>query len=134
VPYLLTYLLTPWSRVLLEKLIGFQLVNKFPHFVEIECSLPHSQVSGCTFRNKIRFYGEELLAPRPTSKLEDHPLSAVRECLFNIFAATLHIGDRSSILNLRTRSALVTGTPLSQRHMKWYLFTAIVFPPGGSGR
>jgi hypothetical protein len=25
-----------------------------------------------------------------TLKLEDHPLSAVRECLFNIFAATLH--------------------------------------------
>ena len=27
--YLLTYLLTSWSRVLLEKLTGFQLVNKF---------------------------------------------------------------------------------------------------------
>jgi hypothetical protein len=38
------------------------------------------------------FYGEELLAPRPTPKLEDHPLSAVRDCLFNIFTATLHIG------------------------------------------
>jgi len=37
----------------------------------------------------IRIYGE-LLAPRPTSKLEDHPLSAVRNCLFNIFAVTLH--------------------------------------------
>jgi len=29
-------------------------------------------------------------APRPTPKLEDHPLSAVHDCLFNIFAATLH--------------------------------------------
>jgi hypothetical protein len=36
------------------------------------------------------FYGEELLAPRPTPKLGDHPLSAVRDCLFKIFAATLH--------------------------------------------
>ena len=27
-----TFLLTPWSRVLLEKLTGFQLVNKFPAF------------------------------------------------------------------------------------------------------
>jgi hypothetical protein len=35
-------------------------------------------------------YGEGLLVPRPTPKLEDHPLSAVRDCLFNIFAATLH--------------------------------------------
>ena len=30
--YTLTYLLTPWSRVLLEKLTGFQLVKKFPAF------------------------------------------------------------------------------------------------------
>jgi hypothetical protein len=30
--YLLTYLLTPWSRVLLEKLTGLQLVKKFPAF------------------------------------------------------------------------------------------------------
>ena len=29
--YLLTYLLTPWSRVL-EKLAGLQLVKKFPAF------------------------------------------------------------------------------------------------------
>jgi hypothetical protein len=26
------------------------------------------------FRNILSFYGEELLAPRPISKLEDHPL------------------------------------------------------------
>jgi hypothetical protein len=51
----------------------------------------------------IRFYGEE-----------DHPLSAVRDCLFNIFAATLHIGGRSSISNLRTRYAVMTGTHLSR--------------------
>jgi hypothetical protein len=41
------------------------------------------------FRNKLIIYGEKLLAPRPTPKLEDRPLSAVRDCLFNIFAATL---------------------------------------------
>ena len=40
-------------------------------------------------RNMIRFYGEELLAPRPNPKLEDHSLSAARDCLFNIFSATL---------------------------------------------
>jgi hypothetical protein len=43
------------------------------------------------FRNMVIFYGEELLAPRPTTKQEGHPLSAVRDCLFNVFAATLHI-------------------------------------------
>ena len=31
-PKVYTYLLTPWSRVLLEKLTGLQLVKKFPAF------------------------------------------------------------------------------------------------------
>jgi len=60
------------------------------------------------------FHEEALLAPRPTPKLEDHPSSDVRDCLFNLFAATLHIGGRSSIRNLRTRHAVVTGT-----HLPW---------------
>jgi hypothetical protein len=50
--------------------------------------------------NMERFYGEKLLAVHPTLKLEHHFLSAVRDGLFNIFAATLHIGGRSSIRNL----------------------------------
>ena len=58
----------------------------------------------------VRFYGEELLALCPTPKLEDHPSSAVRDCLFNLFAATLLIGGLSSICNLRMRHAMVTGT------------------------
>jgi hypothetical protein len=40
--------------------------------------------------SQLVFYGEELLAPCPTPKLEGHPMSALRDCLFNIFAATLH--------------------------------------------
>jgi hypothetical protein len=44
-----------------------------------------------TFRNKLLFYGEGLLAPHPTPRLEDHPFSIARDCLFNIFATTLHI-------------------------------------------
>jgi hypothetical protein len=43
-----------------------------------------------SFRKKLIFYGEELLALRSTPILEDHPLSVVRDCLLNIFAATLH--------------------------------------------
>jgi len=45
-------------------------------------------------------------------------LSAVRDCLFNIFASTLHIGGRASIRNLRTRLAVVTGTHLSYIKME----------------
>jgi hypothetical protein len=41
-----------------------------------------------TFRNKICFYGEASLALRPTPTLEDHPLSALRDCLFKFFSAT----------------------------------------------
>jgi hypothetical protein len=60
------------------------------------------------------FYGEDLTTPRSTSGLEDHPLSAVRHCLFIILATTLHSEGRSSIRNLRTRNAVVTATLLSR--------------------
>ena len=53
-----------------------------------------------------------MLASRPNPKLEDHPLLAARDGLFNIFAATLHIGGRSSIRHLRNRHAAVRGTHL----------------------
>jgi hypothetical protein len=43
------------------------------------------------FLNVVSFYSEELLAPLPTSKLEDHHFSVIHNCLFNIFADTLHI-------------------------------------------
>jgi hypothetical protein len=39
----LQQVLTPWSRGFLEKLTVSQLVKKFPHFMEPEGSLPHSQ-------------------------------------------------------------------------------------------
>jgi len=45
--------------------------------------------SSSYFANKANFYSEQLPAPRPKSKLEDHLLSVVRDCLFNIFAATV---------------------------------------------
>jgi len=35
---------------------------------------PGPRLSVWTFRNKIRFHCDELLAPRPTAKLEDTPL------------------------------------------------------------
>jgi len=43
------------------------------------------------FRNTVTFYGEEMLEPRPTPNLEDHPLSAVCDIFIDIFAAILHI-------------------------------------------
>jgi hypothetical protein len=57
------------------------------------------------FPNKIFCYGEELLSSGPTSKLEDHLLSAVRYC----FPPYLEVV--SSIRNLRTRHAVVKSDP-----------------------
>ena len=87
--YLHTYLLTPYSTVPLQKLTGFQLVEKFPAFygtrrfitaftTDLHLSLswvsfrsyqrisPGPRPSVWTFLNKTHFYGEEFLAPRPT--------------------------------------------------------------------
>jgi hypothetical protein len=56
--------------------------------------------------------------------MEGHPMSASRDCLFNIFAATLHTGGRSSIRNLRTRNAVLKGT-----HLSWSLLSSSVIIP-----
>ena len=40
------------------------------------------------FHNMVVVDGEELLAPRPTFKLEDDPLSTVRD-VFNIYAGPM---------------------------------------------
>jgi hypothetical protein len=42
------------------------------------------------FYNIISGHREELLVPHPIPKLEDHPLSAVRNCLFNLDVCTMH--------------------------------------------
>jgi hypothetical protein len=41
---ILTLLLILWRRVIFKNLTGLQLVKKFPHFMEPEGSLPHSQI------------------------------------------------------------------------------------------
>jgi hypothetical protein len=49
-----SYLLTPWSRVILEKLTGLQLV-KSQDFMEPEGSLPHSQVPAtCLYSEPVQ--------------------------------------------------------------------------------
>jgi len=73
-----------------------------------------------------------LSAPRQTPRLEDNPLSAVRDCLFDIFAATLYIGGRSFICNLRSRHAVVTGThfpsSLLSKNIKNKIHRPIILP------
>jgi hypothetical protein len=59
------------------------------------------------------FYGEELVAPRQNYKMEYHPLSAVDDCFFSIFAASLHIRGCSSDRTPRTRHCVATEIHLS---------------------
>jgi hypothetical protein len=63
-----------------------------------------------TLRKKVVFfYGKELLARYPTHKLEEYPLSAVCDCLFNIVPVTSIYGTAVSFIrNPRTHPAVVT--------------------------
>jgi hypothetical protein len=64
-----------------------------------------------TFHNNNNFYSEGLLAPCPTPKLEDHPLSAVRDA-YSMYSQLHSVpGGLPSIRNLRTRHEVVTRDP-----------------------
>jgi hypothetical protein len=45
------------------------------------------------FLDMVSIFNGELLAHRLTPELEDHPLSAVRDCLSSIVAPAHHIGE-----------------------------------------
>jgi len=62
------------------------------HRMVVGCQ-PYQPISEAivNVRTMIPFYGEELLALRPTRELENYSLSAVRDCFFNIFAASQEI-------------------------------------------
>jgi hypothetical protein len=126
--YLANSLAAAVSEPPLYRLLTLQVPNLMslsPYFGRTKVSLsPGPRLWLWMFGDNIRLYGEELLAPRSTPKLEDHTLSAACDCLFNIFAATLHTAGRSSIRNLRTRHSVVTGTQLSHevtihRYLIW---------------
>jgi len=60
----------------------------------------------------LSLYGEELLALRPTLKLEDHSMSRVLDWLFSVgYSQLLAIsGGNSSNREVRTRRVVVKGT------------------------
>ena len=113
--YLANSLATAVSEPDTYRLLTFHLRNLMSLFHCLVRTKGSVQARGTCICFVIRpiFLRKVLLAPRLTPKVEDHTLSAVHDFLFNIFAATLHIGGRSSLRNLRTRHAVVTGTHLS---------------------
>jgi hypothetical protein len=92
-------------------MLGHSIVSQ--HFMEPVASIPNSQeLPTCFYPEPDQssphhpipslqdplevfvtsfFYGEGMLTPLPIPKLEGHPLLSVHDCLFNIFAANLHI-------------------------------------------
>jgi len=68
----------------------FQFPNLVTTFSFLSCSNPSTRIYE-TSRNVMFSYNELLLAFRLISKLEGHPLSAVRDCLFSRVTATLRI-------------------------------------------
>jgi hypothetical protein len=110
----LLYLASSLETVIMEPALYKLLTFHDPNLVSIFCCLGNLSNESVQVRGfleiviTIFFYGEWLLAPRPTPKLEDDPLSFVRGCLFSIFAATLG--------SWRTCHAVVTGS-----HLTWVL-------------
>ena len=101
------------------KFCSIYIYKLTPWLMEPAGSMPHSQgfsnntyLKPCvTCMNEYDFYIVGLLASRQTPKLEDHSCSAVHDCLFNIFAANLHIWMPTPLSATQgTRHAVVTGT------------------------
>ena len=101
----LTYLLTPWRRVLLEKLTGLQLVKKFPTF--------HGTRRSITPLTSVRHLS--LSWASPIQSIYPHPTSC-RSIL--ILSTHLRLGLPSSSLTIRLNSqfyilqAITTTFPL----------------------
>jgi hypothetical protein len=106
-----------WGRVFLEKLVVFQLINNFLVFFETRsfvtvftktCHL--SLLSGKIIRSvSVRlssrpditwchimfiFYCEELLAPHRSPNWSTTTLFSFRDCLLNVFVATIYIWNK----------------------------------------
>ena len=83
--YLLTYLLTPWCRVLLEKLTGLHLVKKFPafhrtrRFITAFTSVRHVSLS---WASSIQSISPHVTSWRSILILSSHPRLGLPSGLF----------------------------------------------------
>ena len=104
-------------------------ITAFTSACQLSLSQAHTSISiqvwgtSSYFITWYIFYGEDLFPTHPTPNLEYYPLSAVCDCLFNIFADTLHIEGLYPFRSLRTCRAAVTGTHLSWLYcILWWIY------------
>ena len=74
--YLLAYWLTPWSRVLLEKLISYQLVKKFPAFYRTQKFIT-TFTSAC----HLSITSARLIQPMPSHPTSWRSILILSSCL-----------------------------------------------------
>jgi hypothetical protein len=91
--YFFNFVATVFNEPVLWRFLKFQISNLMSVFGYLGRAKEYVLVRGCLqrFVTNYMFSVAGSLAPLPPPKLEGHPLSAVRDCLFNLFAATLHI-------------------------------------------
>jgi hypothetical protein len=148
---------TPWSRILLGKLIVAQLLKKFPAFLGTwrvsivfkrarRWSLLGARYIDYTFsvakrfqkkfrpipipwsfRNNLLLLRWGVVSYRPTTKLEDHSFSAFRDYLFNIRSCLPYLVAVSSIRYPRTLHGVVTGTHITPEATKCNEYWLIKF-------
>jgi hypothetical protein len=105
------WVVTPCSVV-----VGYQTIRGQLHFtlkMEAACTsetfVPYHNTTrrhnpedlDLKFRKKLDSYGEELLAPHPSTKPEGHPLSVIRDHFFNILEITCTNSRKGRCLTLR---------------------------------
>jgi hypothetical protein len=107
------YFVTVMSEPALYRLLTFHI----PNFISIFLSLCHLSKESVQVRGPLWHFVTNcflrwgVVSPRLTSTVDDHPLSAVRHCLFNIWGYPPYLEAVSSIRNLRTHHAMVTKRP-----------------------
>ena len=109
-----TYLLTPWSRVLLEKPIGSQLVKKFPAFYGTRRFITAFTRFCVNISYHDPFLRVGVVSASSNPQAEGPPHVSCPLLLFQYILSYPPYGGRSSIRNPRTRHAVVTGTNLSR--------------------
>ena len=100
-----------YSEPALCRLLTFQVPDLMSLSLLMSCeSINPDPRQTFVFRNKTSFYAQELSTTLPSLKLEDNPLSAVRDCLFSIFLHNIAL----NVLHIHTFLKMCNFTPRRQ--------------------